>query len=62
MKLGIVVPCYNEAKRLDQKAFLEFLQREGEDTLFCFVNDGSWDETGRILEDMAQKVTIDFLC
>ena len=35
--------------------FLEFLQREGVDTLFCFVNDGSYDETGRLLEEMAGK-------
>ncbi len=46
---AIIIPCYNEAARLDQAAFLAFLER-APDTEFLFVNDGSKD------------ATLDFLC
>lgn len=45
----LVIPCYNEAARLDERAFLNFVDgAEGID-LLC-VDDGSTDETGTILE------------
>jgi len=44
MKNGIVIPCYNEANRLDFNAFQNFIN-ENEDYFICFVNDGSQDET-----------------
>ena len=40
----IVVPCYNEAERLDGGAFLDALDRDPA-TDFCFVDDGSLDAT-----------------
>lgn len=40
----IVVPCYNEASRLDLGAFREFVAREP-GIEFLFVNDGSSDAT-----------------
>jgi glycosyltransferase involved in cell wall biosynthesis len=40
----IVVPCYNEARRLDPDALAEFVERH-DDIDFKLVNDGSSDDT-----------------
>lgn len=48
-KVGIVIPCYNEAERLSEKFFMDFLDANGFVNL-CFVNDGSKDETLNILQ------------
>lgn len=45
----IVVPCYNEAERLDVRRFLEFCRRET-CADFLLVNDGSRDGTQAVLE------------
>jgi len=45
----IVVPCYNEARRLDTRAFTEF-RRNGHWVEFLFVNDGSRDDTLALLQ------------
>ena len=45
----IVVPCYNEAERLDVDAFSSWVQAH-EDVGFLFVNDGSRDDTLKVLE------------
>lgn len=45
----IVVPCYNEAERLDANAFRKFARRNPEIT-FVFVNDGSADATASVLD------------
>lgn len=55
---AIIVPCYNEAKRLQQKAFVEF-SKIHEDVHIYFVNDGSTDETQNILIGL-QKQSIYF--
>lgn len=47
----IVVPCFNEANRLDCAAFASFL-REHRDIALLFVNDGSTDATLQALEAM----------
>lgn len=49
MKNGIVIPCYNEADRLDFDAFQDFIDYNPEYVL-CFVNDGSSDATLAQLE------------
>lgn len=49
----IVVPCYNEEKRLDCQAFLRF-KDDKHNVRFLFVNDGSTDGTERVLENLAQ--------
>lgn len=50
-KVCLVIPCYNEVQRLD---FNEFV-RGGENFYLVFVNDGSKDATGEILEKNARK-------
>jgi len=50
-RCAIVVPCYNEAFRLQSDRFLEFL-RGHEDIRFLFVNDGSRDDTLSVLKTM----------
>ncbi len=51
MKTGIIIPCYNEAKRINTQAFIDFILREKEYHL-CFVNDGSKDNTLEVLESI----------
>ena len=51
---GIVVPCYNEAERLQLSEFCGFLN-SNDSTFFCFVNDGSNDGTQKILVDFVNK-------
>ncbi|MBN4070709.1 glycosyltransferase [Olleya sp. AH-315-F22] len=53
-KICIVIPCYNEEKRLPTLAYETFLQLNYE-VLICFVNDGSIDETLKTLEKLRIK-------
>jgi glycosyltransferase involved in cell wall biosynthesis len=45
----IVVPCFNEEKRLDGEAFLDYARRHP-DVGFLFVDDGSRDRTAERLD------------
>lgn len=54
MKTGIIIPCYNEEKRLNQEAFISFI-KEHEDYHLCFVNDGSKDNTLKVLHAMKNQ-------
>src|SRR5579875_904121 len=47
----IVVPCYNEARRLNTAAFLQFISEAPEARLLC-VDDGSTDGTLAVLEQL----------
>ena len=53
MNTGIVIPCYNEANRLDYNAFQSFLTLHS-DYHLGFVNDGSKDDTLAFLKRMQQ--------
>ncbi len=48
----LIIPCYNEARRLDSVAMLSLLEDELVDLLF--VDDGSTDTTREMLEDLAR--------
>jgi glycosyltransferase involved in cell wall biosynthesis len=48
----VVVPCYNEADRLQPEVFAEFLETH-RDIGFLFADDGSTDATGRIVRGLA---------
>ena len=50
----VVVPCYNEARRLQLLRFSQFLEQDSE-TNFLFVNDGSRDDTLQVLEQLRTK-------
>jgi glycosyltransferase involved in cell wall biosynthesis len=49
----VIVPCFNEELRIDEYAYLD-LVGSGRVRLI-FVNDGSTDGTGRLLEQLSQK-------
>jgi len=49
----IVIPCYNEAARLDPGAFSGFVSRNDVD--FLFVDDGSTDSTRQTLEALRES-------
>lgn len=50
----IVVPCYNEAGRLEVEAFRQFVAL-GATLRFLFVNDGSTDATQAVLERLCES-------
>jgi glycosyltransferase involved in cell wall biosynthesis len=52
-KMRIIIPCYNEAGRLNVPEFLEWAGRT-HDLHFLFVDDGSTDGTGGILDHLSR--------
>lgn len=59
MKVTLVVPCYNEAARLPRDAFRAFAAEN--DVRFLFVDDGSSDETAKVIEEELRSKRIDLL-
>ena len=49
----VVIPCFNETKRLDTSAFAEFASANP-DVSLLFVDDGSTDGTLEVLEQLRQ--------
>ncbi len=58
-KAVIVVPCYNEANRIDLERF-RFLLNQDENLNLLFVDDGSRDTTAEILTDFARTPRVHF--
>lgn len=53
----VVVPCYNEEKRLKKKEFLRFLTGPGSKLhTMLFVNDGSTDATLEVLKSLESEM------
>lgn len=52
--VGVVIPCYNEEKRLMSDEFQKFINSNLSYHL-CFVNDGSKDNTLEVLYDLKNK-------
>jgi dolichyl-phosphate beta-glucosyltransferase len=59
--LSIIIPCYNEDKRLKVEKVIDFLKQQTDVILFA-VNDGSTDNTGGLLKtiqaDFPERVFI----
>lgn len=53
-KICIIVPCYNEEKRLPLPVFEQFTESNAAYD-FCFVNDGSRDRTAEMLQEFVKK-------
>jgi glycosyltransferase involved in cell wall biosynthesis len=51
MKRVVVVPCFDEARRIDGAALLSIVDDEGADVVF--VDDGSADDTRQRLQELA---------
>ena len=49
--VGVVIPCYNEEDRLSSSIFQDFTHKNLGYHL-CFVNDGSTDNTLKVLEEL----------
>jgi len=57
--VGVVIPCYNEADRLLNNKFIQFIDKHT-GYFLCFVNDGSTDNTLEVLNNL-QKGREDFV-
>lgn len=53
-KTAIIVPCYNEAKRLKPEEFQKYA-RQDRDVTFIFVNDCSTDNTRAVISGLCQS-------
>lgn len=53
-KTLIIVPCFNEASRLDVKSYASFIEGH-QDIDFIFVDDGSSDGTAALLEGLLES-------
>ena len=54
MKIVIIIPCYNEAERLDTNNFIDYLSQNTH-LHFIFVDDGSTDNTNLIINQLISK-------
>jgi dolichyl-phosphate beta-glucosyltransferase len=53
-RLQLVIPCYNEAARLNTNEFVRFVTARS-DVGLLFVDDGSTDSTSQLLQDLAGR-------
>lgn len=51
----IIIPCFNEAKRLPINSFETFIESKSLEVAFLFVNDGSTDDTIGVLMQLKSK-------
>ena len=54
MKVAIIIPCYNEADRLDTNKFVDYLSQNTH-LHFIFIDDGSTDNTTFIINSLKSK-------
>src|SRR5882757_2411196 len=60
MTYSIVIPAYNEAKRLPSTldCILAFLQNKSWDAEVIVVNDGSTDDTARVVRNYRERFSV----
>jgi glycosyltransferase involved in cell wall biosynthesis len=66
MKLGIVIPCYNEEEGLSEtnnrvQALMKALIKDASiasDSFICYVDDGSSDKTWKLIETFTQSTAL----
>jgi len=66
MKLGIVIPCYNEEEGLREttnrlKALLDEMIKRGEidkESFVCYIDDGSKDDTWQLIEAFTKESSL----
>lgn len=58
-KICVIIPCFNEEKRLEVETFSDFIRKN--DVQFCFVNDGSTDKTLSYIEEI-KKAAPEMVC
>jgi len=60
-KTAIIVPCYNESKRLNSEAFIGYAEKN-KWVHFVFVNDGSSDDTFEIINYICKSNPEQMMC
>ena len=57
MKLSVIIPVYNSAGFISEtfRELVDYLEKQGEEYELLFVDDGSRDNTGSILEELAGR-------
>ncbi|MDI6736696.1 MAG: glycosyltransferase [bacterium] len=61
INIGVVIPCYNEERRLRVDDFINELSKHS-DLTFLFVNDGSTDDTLKIIQKICEANPSRALC
>lgn len=56
IKTAIIIPCYNEELRLNSSEYIDF-SKEYPNIHFIFVNDGSSDNTLKLLNSLAKEAS-----
>ena len=56
LRTTVVVPCYNEEKRIREEEFVRYLTRQDTSVRLLFVNDGSTDDTQQVLQRIVSAV------
>lgn len=58
MRLSIIIPCYNEEKRIEKSVnkIIEYINSDKLDAELIFVNDGSIDNTQHVLTKLSRKL------
>ncbi len=60
-KAALIIPCFNEADRLQTKTFVDYVQKNSSAT-FIFVDDGSADATLSIIKAMSDAAPGHIFC
>lgn len=54
-RTALIIPCYNEEKRLKSQEFLDFAESSPHIDLWL-INDGSQDATQKVIQDLAERL------